>query len=153
MKRVGKGDDAKPEGRARGLESIAKELEDVVAKVPPRVAADAGATPELMQRLRAYSKSVLDARSRTQAARGSRSSRYDVMNVLDGRMMLELRALEGAMRDARKANKSIPALRIGILHPTKKRKKAKAPTEAAKPAPAEAAKPVPAATKPTPAVG
>jgi len=49
------------------------------------------------------------------------SSRYDTMNVLDGRLLVELRALEGAMRDARKGNKAIPSLRVGILRRSRKK--------------------------------
>ncbi len=63
-------DSEKPDERARSLEAIAQELETVVATVPPRVAADAGATPELMAELRQNAKAVLGTRSEAQGSRG-----------------------------------------------------------------------------------
>jgi hypothetical protein len=50
------------------------------------------------------------------------------MNTLDGRLLLELRA----MRDARKGNIALPALRVGVLRRTRK-KAAAAPIPAPQP--------------------
>jgi hypothetical protein len=56
--------------------------------------------------------------------RSGLAAQYDAMNVLDGRILHELRALAGAMSDARKSDKSIPELKIAVLR-NRKRKKAK----------------------------
>ena len=94
---------------------IAQELESVVARVPPRVAADAGATPELMSELRRNAKAVLSTRSQTQGSRGAVSSIYDEMNLLDGRILHEIRLLVGSMTDARITDKTIPFVRSRLL--------------------------------------
>jgi hypothetical protein len=114
-------DAEQPDERARSLERIAQELESAIAKVPPAVAADAGATPELVASLRAFATGVLGARGKAQDARSEVASLYDKMNVLDARIIKEVRLLCGSASDARKTNKAIPAVR----NPFRRGKKAK----------------------------
>ena len=61
------------------------------------------------------------------------------MNVLDGRILHELRALAGAMADTRRSDKSVPVLKIAALRNGKRTsKKAKAKGDAAPPGAAKA---------------
>jgi len=119
----------RPDERARSLEALAGLLEEITAGVPPRVAADAGATPELIAGLRACARAVLAAREKATGERGSIRSRYDVMNVLDGRLLNELKALAGAMRDARRSDRTVPSLRVKLLRSGKRKKAAEAPAQ------------------------
>lgn len=128
MSHAGEGAE-KPDERARSLEAIAQELSSIVAKIPARVAADAGATSALMDELRQNAKAVLTTRSDAQGSRGAVYSIYDEMNVLDGRIMHEIRLLVGAMKDARIGDKTIPRVRSMRLR-TSHRKKVATPAEA-----------------------
>jgi hypothetical protein len=74
-------DAERPDERARSLERLAQELEAAIARVPPAVAADAGATPELIAQLRAYSAGVLGAHGAAKGARVDVASLYDTMNT------------------------------------------------------------------------
>ncbi|EYF07073.1 hypothetical protein [Chondromyces apiculatus] len=111
----------RPDTRARSLETLALELETLMAVVPEEVVADAGATPDLLLGLRAHARQVLASRERAVNAFGSVRSQYDLMNVLDGRILHELRALTGAMRDARKTDPTVAVLRLSVLRPGKRR--------------------------------
>jgi len=102
--------------RVRSLEAIAQELETLVATLPARVAADAGATPAFMDELRTYAKAVLASRNKAQDARGSVYAHYDVMNILDGRIVHELRQLAGATKDANADDPTIPRIRPRVIH-------------------------------------
>lgn len=120
-------DRERPDERARGLDALAGELERVLAQTPADVAADAGLTSSLIEELRQNAKAVLGARSSAKGSRGDISSLYNVMNILDGRVIFELRILLSAMRDARKSDASIPVIKAGRLRTTKKTAKAEAP--------------------------
>ncbi|UQA54768.1 hypothetical protein [Polyangium aurulentum] len=122
------------DARARSLEVIAQELSTLAASVPARVAEDAGATPELLAALRDEARALLDARHQARVARASVASKYDVMNVLDGRILHEMRLLVGALRDARALDPAIPAPRPRVLRSGKR---------AARPAPVPAVPPAP----------
>lgn len=128
----------RPDTRARSLQAVARELEELIKTVPTRVAQDAGATPELIAALRAEAREVLGSRERAAGARGSVQSRYDLMNVLDGRILHELRALAGATRDARRHDRTVPALRVSLLRNGRRRKAAE-PVEPAQVAEAQTA--------------
>lgn len=104
-----------PDDRARSLEALAKELQDAMTKVPPAVAEDAGATQALVDDLFAAAGSVLGSRGVAQGARASIASLFDKMNTLDGRLLHELRLLIGAMRDARKHDKTVPSVKSPLL--------------------------------------
>lgn len=105
----------KADERVRSLEALAKELEEQIAKVPAGIAADAGATPVLVDALKVASGGVLGSKGSAQDARGTIASLYDEMNELDGRLMHELRLLVGALRDSRKTDNSIPAMKSPLL--------------------------------------
>ena len=107
--------DERPDERVRSLEALAQELESHVAKVPQRVATDAGATPELMQGLRSYAKAVLDAKAKAKNTNSPAFSAYDGMNVLDGHIVYELRVLSRSLRDVSKHDKSVPAIRVKLV--------------------------------------
>lgn len=124
VRQAGRGTE-KPDERARSLEAIAEELSTIVARIPPRVAADAGATPELMSELRKNAKAVLTTRSEAQGSRGAVYSIYDEMNLLDGRILHEIRLLLGAMTDARAGDKTIPLVRSLLLQKKKSKKNKK----------------------------
>jgi hypothetical protein len=135
VKRAGRGDE-RPAERSRSLEALAAELTAVAAKVPPRVARDAGVTPALIEALQAGAQLVLASRGEAQGARGAVWSIHDAMNLLDGRILHELRLLAGAMRDARELDKTIPAVHCALL---RKPSRAKAkPAQRAQPRPASA---------------
>ena len=108
-------DEEKADQRSRSLEALAQELKDAMAKVPALVAADAGATPELIDALLSASGSVLGTRGSAQEARTTVASLYDEMNLLDGRLHHELRLLVGAMKDARREDKTIPAVKSSLF--------------------------------------
>ncbi len=120
----------RPDERARSLEDLARELEEMMTHVPTRIAEDAGVTPALIDALRARAKNVLSAREKAQGARGSITSLYDRMNVLDGYILEELRLLLGALRDAKAAGVSIAVTRSPLVHRSGK-KKPRATTEEA----------------------
>lgn len=124
VRQAGRGTE-KPDERARSLEAIAEELSTIVAKIPARVAADAGATPELMAELRKNARAVLTTRSEAQGSRGAVYSIYDEMNLLDGRILHEVRLLLGAMTDARAGDKTIPFVRSLLLQKKSNKKKDK----------------------------
>lgn len=126
----------RPDERARGLDALANELEAALARTPAEVAADLGLTSNLIAELRQNAKAVLGARSSAKESRGDISSLYDRMNILDGRVLFELRALLGAMRDARKSDPAIPSIKAGRLQDSRKAAKAPAPPEGSSPAPA-----------------
>jgi hypothetical protein len=135
LKRAIKGEE-RPDERSRSLEALATELEAAVAKVPARVATDAGVTPELMAALRQNAQVVLTSRSAAQGARGAVGSIYDEMNLLDGKILHELRLLAGAMRDAREIDKTVPLVRCSLLHQVRRAKAKPAPVPVPAPAPA-----------------
>jgi hypothetical protein len=112
----------KADERALSLGALAKELTEQMAKVPPEVAADAGATQALVDGLGAASGSVLTTRGSANDARSAVASLYDSMNVLDGRLLHELRLLVGSMQDARKIDKSVPAVKSALLKSGKRKK-------------------------------
>ena len=124
---AGQGEE-KPDERARSLEAIAQELSSIVARIPARVATDAGATAELMAELRQNARAVLTTHSDARGSRGAVYSIYDEMNVLDGRIMHEIRLLVGAMKDARIGDKTVPLVRSMLLR-TSHRKKVAKPAE------------------------
>lgn len=101
--------------RSRSLEALATEIQEAMAKVPAPVAADAGATQALVDALLQASGAVLGTRGTAQDARSAVASLYDEMNLLDGRLLHELRLLVGAMRDARKEDKTVPAVKSRLL--------------------------------------
>lgn len=103
----------KPDERARSLNALAEELESVAANLSPEVAADMGVSQTLIADLRTNAKAVLGAREDARNTRGDIASHYDQMNLLDGRLLFELRALFRAMRDARKNDPTIPQVQAG----------------------------------------
>lgn len=119
---AGKGKE-KPDERARTLENLATELKTAMAAVPASVAEDAGATQALVDDLMTAAGAVLGTRTEAKDARGTLASLYDTMNVLDGRLLHELRLLVGAMTDARKRDKAIPAVKSSLLKQGKKKAK------------------------------
>ena len=123
LKKV-RGRNERPDERAQSLQGISKQLETVTAGVPPELVQDAGVTHELSTRLNSYAYAVVSAHDTAHQERTGLAAQYDAMNVLDGRILHELRALAGAMSDARKSDKSIPELKIAVLR-NRKRKKAK----------------------------
>ena len=133
----------KPDERARSLEELAKEVLGAIAKVPKEVAVDAGATQELVDTLTATAGDVLTTHGGAREARSTVASIYDEMNVLDGRLLHELRLLVGSFKDARKQDKSIPAVTSDLFKASKskaKKDEKTAKTEM-KAAPAEKATP------------
>lgn len=122
LKKARKGTE-KADERVRSLEALAKELAEQMAKVPPEVAADAGATTALVDDLLAASKGVLSSQSDAKGDRNAIAALYDEMNVLDGRLMHEIQLLVGAMRDARKLDKSVPAVQSDLFRSGKKKAK------------------------------
>jgi hypothetical protein len=94
---------------------------------------------DLSKRLNGYAHAVVSAHDTAHEERAALAAQYDSMNVLDGRILHELRALVGAMSDARKGDKSIPALEIAALG-NRKRKARKATAAGGAEAPAAPAK-------------
>jgi hypothetical protein len=123
LARAGKGTE-KADERARSLDALARELEDAMSKVPASVAADAGATRALVDALLHAGGAVLGTRGEAQDARSTVASLYDEMNLLDGRLLHELRLLIGAMRDARKEDKTVPAVKSSLFRSGKRKKAA-----------------------------
>ena len=78
-----------------------------------------------MAELRQNARAVLTTRSDAQGSRGAVYSIYDEMNVLDGRIVHEIRLLVGAMKDARIGDKSVPLVRSMLLRTTHRKKAAK----------------------------
>lgn len=111
----------KPDERARSLNALADELESVAAKFSPEIAADMGLSQGLISDLRANANAVLGARETARKSRGDIASHYDQMNILDGRILFELRALYRAMRDARKNDPSIPQVQKGRVQKSRKK--------------------------------
>ncbi len=129
-------DEGNPDDRSRSLAALAAELEHVRQTVPERVAADAGATPELIAQLRSMSSVVLDKKGSARDQRGKVAAVYDTLNELDGRVLHEVQLLVGAVRDARRHDPTIPACRSRLV----RKGKAKKPSEpAAPPTPAPTA--------------
>lgn len=124
LKKV-RGRNERPDERAQSLQGISKELAAVTAGVPPELVHDAGVTHDLSRRLNGYAHAVVSTHDAAHEERAAVAAQYDAMNVLDGRIRHELRALEGAMRDTRKSDKSVPELKIAVLRNGRK-KKAKA---------------------------
>ncbi|MFT3767220.1 MAG: hypothetical protein QM820_17115 [Minicystis sp.] len=120
LKTAGRGTE-KADERSRSLDALATELLAAIAKVPASVALDAGATPELVDALRQAAGGVLTTRDGARGARGTVASLYDDMNLLDGKLLHELRLLVGAMKDARKEDTTIPAVRSPLLKSGKKK--------------------------------
>lgn len=114
-------DEGNPDDRSRSLVALADELTHIRARVPARVADDAGATPELITDLRSASKAVLGAKEKARGERGKVSSIYDTLNELDGRVLHEIQLVAGAARDARRLDASIPAVRSRLVRKTSKR--------------------------------
>lgn len=134
LKKV-RGRNERPDERAESLQGLSKELTTVAAGVPPELVQDAGVTLELSQRLNGFAHAVVSAHDTAHEERAAVVAQYDSMNVLDGRILHELRALAGAMRDARKSDKSVPEIKLAVLR-NKRAKKAKttdAPADAGKP--------------------
>ncbi len=137
LKKV-RGRNERPDERAQSLQGISKELSAATAGVPAELVHDAGVTHGLSQRLNGYAHAVVSTHDTAHEERAAVAAQYDAMNVLDGRIRHELRALEGAMRDSRKSDKSVPELKIAVLRNGRKKKaKAASGTDA-----------VPAAKKP-----
>jgi hypothetical protein len=128
-------DTRRPDERARSLAALADEVERMMQHVPARVAADAGATPELAAALRVAGNAVLAARQEAQGERGGLASSYDELNTLDGRLLNELRLLLAALRDARVHDRSVPAVTSRLVHRPGRKKPAKS-TGGGGPAPA-----------------
>jgi hypothetical protein len=105
----------RPDERAQSLQGLSRELQAVTAGIPAELVKDAGVTPALSTRLNSYAHAVVSAHDTSHEERASLAAQYDAMNVLDGRILHELRALAGAMRDARKVDKSVPVLKIAVL--------------------------------------
>lgn len=110
------------EDRAEMLEHLAAQLEKAAAGVPESAAKEAGATPELIASLRAQAQNLMSVGEGSSAARNTIASHYDVMNELDGRLMLEIRNIVRALEDARATDRSIPAVRTRLLARRGKRK-------------------------------
>lgn len=134
LKKV-RGRNERPDERATSLQGISRELTSVAAGVPPELVADAGVTHDLSKRLNGYAHAVVSAHDTAHEERAALAAQYDSMNVLDGRILHELRALAGAMGDARKGDKSIPAIKIATLG-NRKRKARKATAASGVEAPA-----------------
>lgn len=100
-----------PDERTRSLERIADELDAVVAKLSPVLVADAGISPELIAGLRLNAKAVTESRDTARDTRGDTKAQLRVMNILDGRILFELRALIRAARDANKVDPTLPIIR------------------------------------------
>jgi hypothetical protein len=141
LKKV-RGRNDRPDERATSLQGISRELKAVTEGIPAELVTDAGVTHDLSTRLNTYAHAVVAAHDTAHEERAALAAQYDSMNVLDGRILHELRALAGAMSDTRKSDKSVPALKIAALR-NRKRKSAKAKAESL------AAAGDPAATKPT----
>jgi hypothetical protein len=124
LKKV-RGRNERPDERAQSLQGISKELSAVTAGVPPELVQDAGVTHDLSNRLNGYAHAVVSTHDTAHEGRAAVAAQYDAMNVLDGRIRHELRALEGAMRDTRKSDKSVPELKIAVLRNGRKKAKAK----------------------------
>lgn len=124
----------KPDERSRSLEAIADELEAVAAKLSPTIAADAGISPELITGLRLNAKAVLGAQNTARERRSDAATHQRVMNILDGRILFELRALLRAARDARKIDPSLPSIKANRVQRLYRAKKPSLPApEAPKP--------------------
>lgn len=123
LKKV-RGRNERPDERAQSLQGISKELATVTAGVPPELVQDAGVTPDLTKRLNSFAHAVVSTHDTAHEERAAVAAQYDAMNVLDGRILHELRALDGAMRDARKNDKSVPELKIAALRNRKRKRKA-----------------------------
>jgi hypothetical protein len=128
LKKV-RGRNERPDERATSLQGISRELKSVTAGVPPELVTDAGVTHDLSKRLNGYAHAVVSAHDTAHEERAAVVAQYDSMNVLDGRILHELRALAGAMSDTRKSDKSVPELKIAALR-NRKRKKATATAKA-----------------------
>ena len=122
LKQARKGTE-KADERVRSLEALAKELAEQMAKVPAEVAADAGAPTALVNDLLTASKGVLTSQTSAKDDRNTIAALYDEMNVLDGRLKHEIQLLVGAMRDARKLDKSVPAIQSDLFRSGKKKAK------------------------------
>jgi hypothetical protein len=116
---------SQPDERSRSLQAIADELEALAGKVSAQVAEDAGVTKAFLDNLRAQAKVVLDTRDGAGAARGGIFDHYQEMNLLDGRILQEMRFLVGAFRDARTADPKLPALRSSLLQRSSGKRKPK----------------------------
>jgi hypothetical protein len=127
LKKV-RGRNERPDERATSLQGISRELKTVASAVPPELVADAGVTHDLSERLNGYAHAVVSTHDTAHEERAALAAQYDAMNVLDGRILHELRALAGAMSDTRKSDKSVPALKIAALR-NRKRKGKKANVE------------------------
>ena len=141
LKKV-RGKNERPDERATSLQGISQELKTVTAGVPPELVTDAGVTHDLSKRLNGYAHVVVSTHDTAHEERAALAAQYDSMNVLDGRILHELRALVGAMTDTRKSDTSVPVLKIAALR-NGKRKSKKADAQSGAPTGD------PAATKPT----
>ena len=119
----------RPDERATSLQGISQELKAVTARVPAELVADAGVTHDLSRRLNGYAHAVVSTHDAAHEERAAVAAQYDSMNVLDGQILHELRALAGAMSDTRKSDKSVPALKIAALRNRKRTGKKKASGE------------------------
>lgn len=122
LKKV-RGKNERPDERATSLQGISHELKTVTAGVPAELVADAGVTQDLSKRLNGYAHAVVATHDAAHEERAALAAQYDAMNVLDGRILHELRALAGAMTDTRKSDKSVPALKISVLRNGKRKSK------------------------------
>lgn len=125
--------------RARSLAAIAQEVERRLGAIPPSVARDSGVTPELVAALRAHVAAIDASRGGRVDARGTALSRYEVMDLLDGRLLHELRAMLAAWRALRTKRPGLPQLRASVLNNGRRAKKT-----AADPAPEPVPAPAPA---------
>ena len=122
LKKV-RGKNERPDERATSLQGISHELKTVTAGVPAELVTDAGVTHDLSKRLNGYAHAVVATHDTAHEERAALAAQYDSMNVLDGRILHELRALVGAMTDTRKSDKSVPVLKIAALRNGKRKSK------------------------------
>lgn len=122
LKKV-RGRNERPDERATSLQGISSELQAVTAGVPPELVTDAGVTHDLSKRLNGYAHAVVATHDTAHEERAALLAQYDAMNVLDGRILHELRALVGAMTDTRKSDTSVPVLKIAALRNGKRKSK------------------------------
>lgn len=113
--------------RARSLAAIAEEVQRRIDTLPASVAKDSGVTPELVAALRVHVAALDSARANHVAARGDATARYEVMDLLDGRLLHELRAMLAAYRALRKQRPALGVVRSTLLRSGRRARRAPAP--------------------------
>lgn len=114
--------------RSRSLTAIADEVERRIAALPPAVAKDSGISPDLVAALRAHVSALDVARAGHVATRGDAMARYEVMDLLDGRLLHELRAMLAAYRALRKQRPALATVRSALLRSGTRARRTDAPT-------------------------